>query len=259
MMQKSLPNSSGACSQILSLRGVPLCGTTKQSSWIATARFAHLAMTIILKTRPSLILVFVSFVCFAVSSFAAESPPPRAVVFFGDSLTAGYGLADPSSESYPALIQEKISAAKLNWRVVNAGLSGETTAGGLRRIDWILRQPVDLLVLALGGNDGLRGTAPAATRANLQQIIDRVRAKYPRAKLVIAGMEMPPTLGVDFTTAFAKIFPEIAAKNDATLIPFLLEGVAGRPDLNQPDAIHPTAAGAAVVAETVWKILRPLL
>ena len=129
----------------------------------------------------------------------------------------------------------------------------------MRRIDWILRQPVDLFVLALGANDGLRGTDPAATRANLQQIIDRLRAKYPKAKLVLAGMQMPPTLGADFSRAFGKIYPELAAKNDATLIPFLLEGVGGRPDLNQADAIHPTAAGAAIVAETVWKTLRPLL
>ncbi len=207
----------------------------------------------------SLILVFVSFVGFVVPSFAAESPPPRTVIFFGDSLTAGYGLDDPAAEAYPALIQEKIAAAKLSWRVVNAGLSGETTAGGLRRVDWILRQPVDLFVLALGANDGLRGTDPAATRANLQQIIDRVRVKYPKAKLVLAGMQMPPVMGADFSRTFGKIYPELAAKNDATLIPFLLEGVGGRLDLNQADAIHPTAAGAAIIAATVWKTLRPLL
>ena len=201
------------------------------------------------------------FVCFAyfVMALRVQSAETRTIVFFGDSLTAGYGLADPAADAYPALVQEKISAAKLEWRVVNAGLSGETTAGGVRRIDWILRQPVDLFVLALGANDGLRGTDPAATRANLQQIIDRLRAKSPKAKLVLAGMQMPPTLGADFSRAFGKIYPELAAKNDATLIPFLLEGVGGRPDLNQADAIHPTAAGAAIVAETVWKTLRPLL
>ena len=211
------------------------------------------------KSLSPFVRVILFFAFFVLPSFAAEAQPPRTIIFFGDSLTAGYGLADPAAEAYPALIQEKISAAKLGWRVVNAGLSGETTAGGRGRIDWILRQPVVLFVLALGANDGLRGTDPAATRANLQQIIDRVRAKYPKAKLMLAGMQMPPTLGADFSRAFGKIYPELAAKNDATLIPFLLEGVGGRPDLNQADAIHPTAAGAAIVAETVWKILRPLL
>ncbi len=205
------------------------------------------------------LLPFFGWFVYFVVALQAQSAETRTLVFFGDSLTAGYGLADPAAEAYPALIQEKISAAKLEWRVVNAGLSGETTAGGVRRIDWILRQPVDLFVLALGANDGLRGTDPAATRANLQQIIDRVRAKYPKAKLVLAGMQMPPTLGADFSRTFGKIYPELAAKNDATLIPFLLEGVGGRPDVNQADAIHPTAAGATIVAETVWKTLQPLL
>ena len=200
---------------------------------------------------------FVWCVCGVGQLFAAE--PARTIVFFGDSLTAGYGLADPAAQSYPALIQEKISAARLGWRVVNAGLSGETTSGGLRRIDWILRQPVDLFVLALGANDGLRGINPAVTRANLQQIIDRVRAKNPKASLVLAGMQMPPAMGADFAHAFGKIYPEVAAKNDATLIPFLLEGVGGRRDLNQADTIHPSAAGNVIVAETVWKTLRPLL
>lgn len=202
-------------------------------------------------------LIFAALVCFAGRAFAAESA--RTIVFFGDSLTAGYGLADPSGEAYPALVQDKISAAQLDWRVVNAGLSGETTSGGLRRVDWILRQPVDIFVLALGANDGLRGIDPATSKKNLQQILDRVRAKYPKAKLVLAGMQMPPTMGADFMRAFEKIFPEVAAKSDATLIPFLLEGVGGRSDLNLGDAIHPNPAGHSVVAETVWKILRPLL
>jgi acyl-CoA thioesterase-1 len=180
-------------------------------------------------------------------------------VFFGDSLTAGYGLTDPTTDAYPALIQEKIEQAHLDWRVVNAGLSGETSAGGLRRIDWILRQPVDVFVLALGGNDGLRGISPAVTRSNLQQILDRVRAKNPKAKLVVAGMQMPSEMGADYTRAFQEIFPEVAEKSGAAFVPFLLEGVGGRSDLNQPDRIHPTSQGHAVVAETVWKVLRPLL
>jgi acyl-CoA thioesterase I len=199
------------------------------------------------------------FVCLASVLGRSLAAEPRTIVFFGDSLTAGYGLVDPSSFAYPALIQEKIDHAKLDYRVVNAGLSGETSAGGVRRIDWILRQPVDVFVLALGANDGLRGISPAVTRGNLQQIIDRVRAKNSKAKLVVAGMQMPREMGGEFTRTFREVFPEIAEKNDAALIPFLLEGVGGRADLNQPDRIHPTPEGHAVIAETVWKVLRPLL
>lgn len=200
---------------------------------------------------------FVSLMGFVGPLVAAE--PARTIVFFGDSLTAGYGLDDPASEGYPALIQKKIDAAKLPWRTVNAGLSGETTAGGLRRIDWVLRQPIDIFVLALGGNDGLRGVDPASSRANLQQILERVRAKYPRTQLVIAGMKMPPTMGADFARAFDGMYPELAAKHGAALIPFLLEGVGGSAHLNQADRIHPTAAGQEIVADNVWKVLRPLL
>lgn len=196
--------------------------------------------------------------CLAVAGGLAAAEP-RTIVFFGDSLTAGYGLDDPSSEAYPARIQEKINAAGLSWRVVNAGLSGETTSGGLRRVDWILRQPVDLFVLALGANDGLRGVDPALSRENLQKIIDRVRAKYPRAQLVLAGMQMPSAMGLEFSRAFEQMFPDVAAKNGAALIPFLLEGVGGSVALNQADRIHPTARGHAVIADQVWKTLRPLL
>lgn len=192
----------------------------------------------------------------AVVATAAE---PRTIVFFGDSLTAGYGLDDPATEAYPARIQEKIDAAHLPWRVVNAGLSGETTSGGLRRVDWILRQPMDIFVLALGANDGLRGIEPAVSAANLQAIIDRVRAKYPDVTIVLAGMQMPPNMGEDYAREFAAMFPAVAARNHLTLIPFLLAGVGGHADLNQPDGIHPTAAGAAVVAENVWAALHPLL
>jgi acyl-CoA thioesterase-1 len=204
---------------------------------------------------------FVSFFLllagFAVSAFAAT--PPRTIVFFGDSITAGLGLADPSTDAYPAIIQQKIDAAHLNYRVVNAGLSGETTAGGARRVDWILRQPVDIFVLALGGNDGLRGIDPAVTRSNLQTILERVRAKYPAARLVVAGMQMPPGMGEDYTRAFREAFPAVAEKNHAALVPFLLESVGGIPNLNQGDGIHPNPTGHAIVAENVWKILRPLL
>ncbi len=183
----------------------------------------------------------------------------RTIVFFGDSLTFGYGLDDPGAEAYPALIQKKIAEAHLNYRVVNAGLSGETTAGGLRRVDWVLRQPIDVFVLALGGNDGLRGLAPAVTAENLKAIVGHVRAKYPAAKIVLAGMQMPPSMGPDYARDFGAIFPALAREEHLTLIPFLLEGVGGREDLNQADRIHPTAAGHEVVAENVWKVLRPLL
>jgi len=192
-------------------------------------------------------------------SLRAADAPDRTIVFFGDSLTAGYGLDDPATDAYPARIQKKIDDARLPYRVVNAGLSGETTAGGLRRIDWILRQPIDVFVLALGANDGLRGIEPAVSRANLQAVLDRVRAKNPAAKLVVAGMMMPASMGADYARDFAAIFPAVAEKNRATLIPFLLENVAAHPDLNQADGIHPTAEGHAIVAETVWKTLRPLL
>ena len=190
---------------------------------------------------------------------SARAAATRTIVFFGDSLTAGYGLNDPSSEAYPALIQQKIDAEKPGWRAVNAGLSGETTSGGLRRVDWILRQPVDIFVLALGGNDGLRGIDPAVSRANLLQILERVRAKYPQAKLVLAGMQMPPSMGADFAKAFEQMYPDVAEKTGAQLVPFLLQGVGGQLDLNLPDRIHPNAKGHAVLADTVWKTLRPLL
>lgn len=196
---------------------------------------------------------------FSAGPTPARSAEPRTIVFFGDSLTAGYGLEEPAAEAYPALIRKKIDAAGLPWRVVNAGLSGETTSGGARRIDWILRQPIDVFVLALGGNDGLRGIEPAISRASLQRIMDRVREKNPAAQIVLAGMMMPPSLGADYVHEFAAMYPALAKKNSAGLIPFLLAGVAGDPALNQPDQIHPTAQGQAVVAETVWKAIQPLL
>lgn len=181
----------------------------------------------------------------------------KSVVILGDSLAAGYGL-DPS-ESFPALIQKKIDEAGMNFSVVNAGVSGDTSAGGLRRIDWQLKRPVDVLVLELGGNDGLRGIAVGSTRTNLQAILDRAKQRYPQVKLVIAGMQMPSNMGAEYTAAFRKMFPELAKANEAALIPFLLEGVGGKPELNQPDLIHPTAEGHKIVADNVWVILKPIL
>ena len=183
----------------------------------------------------------------------------RTIVFFGDSLTAGYGLTDPDTQSYPAQLQRKIDAAHLHWHVVNAGLSGETSAGGLRRIDWVLRQPVDVFVLELGANDGLRGTAPGTTRDNLQAIIDRVHSSHPATLIVLAGMMMPPSMGPDYVAAYNAVFPGLAAKNSIILIPFLLDGVAERPEFIQGDNLHPNAAGAAIIANTVWKWVAPIL
>ena len=200
---------------------------------------------------------------FALASLAWSSDQPGAmanrptVVILGDSLAAGYGL--DLSEAFPALLQKKIDAAGLKFLVVNAGLSGDTSAGGLRRIDWLLKRRVDVLVLELGGNDGLRGIPVASTKTNLQAIVDRTKQKYPQARLVIAGMQMPPNMGADYTAAFARLFPDLARANQASLIPFLLEGVGGKPELNLPDQIHPTAEGHRIVAENVWKILRPVL
>lgn len=179
------------------------------------------------------------------------------ILFFGDSLTAGLGI-DPDL-AYPALVQEKIDAAGLNAKVVVGAVSGDTSAGGLRRIDWMLRQPIDIFVLALGANDGLRGVDTAVTESNLQAIIDKVQARYPEAEIIIAGMRLPPSLGKDYTEAFAALYPRLAAHNEATLIPFLLEGVGGRMELNLPDRIHPNPAGHKILAENVWSVLKSLL
>jgi len=188
---------------------------------------------------------------------AADSPVVPAVVFLGTSLTAGLGLDE--DEAYPALIQQKIDSAGLPYRVINAGVSGETSAGGLRRIDWLLRQPIAVLVIELGANDGLRGQDVDSMRANIQRIIDSTKAAQPDARIVIAGMEAPPNMGRAFTDRFRRVFPELARANGAALIPFLLEGVAAVPELNQTDGIHPTAEGQRIVAENVWRILAPLL
>jgi len=182
----------------------------------------------------------------------------KTILFFGDSLTAGYGLDDPSA-AFPGVIQTKIDSAKLPYSIVNAGLSGETTADGKSRIDWVLKQKVDIFVLELGANDGLRGIPVKETTVNLQAIIDKVQAKYPNAKLVLLGMQVPPNMGSDYASGFKAIFPQIAAKNKINLVPFLLQGVGGVAELNQKDGIHPTAAGAKIVAGNVWKVLRPLL
>ena len=181
----------------------------------------------------------------------------KTIVFFGNSLTAGYGLSP--EQAFPALIQNKIDSIGLPYQVVNAGVSGETSSGGKTRIDWILQQPVDIFVLELGANDGLRGFPLSATKKNLQDIIYKVKAKNPNIKLVFAGMQIPPNMGQKYSTEFRNMFGELAAKNNMTLIPFLLEGVGGEPELNQADGIHPNEEGSHIVAENVWKHLEKLL
>jgi acyl-CoA thioesterase-1 len=175
----------------------------------------------------------------------------------GTSLTAGHGLE--LTEAFPAVFQRKLDAADLSYRVVNAGVSGETSAGALRRIDWLLRQPVAVLVLETGANDGLRGQDPEATRANIQAIFDRARQQDPPPKLALVAMEALPNYGEEYRQGFRAIYSELAKGNDALLIPFFLEGVAGDPELNLPDGIHPNAEGQQRVAENVWKTLEPLL
>ena len=198
----------------------------------------------------------------AVTAVTATRPDSastdKTVLFFGDSLTAGYGLDDPS-QAFPGVVQNKIDEAKLHFKVVNAGVSGETSAGGKARIAWILKQKVDVFVLELGGNDGLRGIPVSETMQNLQAIVDAVKAKYPNAKLVLLGMQIPPNMGSKYTYSFKAIFPGLAAKNNMTFMPFLLKDVGGVASLNQKDGIHPTAEGAKIVGNNVWQVLESVL
>src|SRR5687767_5878105 len=190
-------------------------------------------------------------------SFLQSNPAPKVILFYGDSLTAGYGLSQ--EEAFPALVEKKLNKQQKIAKVVNAGLSGETSAGGLTRLDWVIRQHIDVFILELGANDGLRGLPLAQTEKNLQQIIDKVKAKFPTVKIVIAGMMVPPNMGPEYTAKFRKIFPELAKKNNATLIPFLLQDVAGDEKLNLGDGIHPNPEGHKIVADNVLKIIQPLL
>ncbi|RWY53713.1 arylesterase [Mucilaginibacter gilvus] len=192
------------------------------------------------------------------STAAGNAQPKKTILFFGDSLTAGYGL-DDATEAFPGVVQDKIDSAKLPYTIVNGGLSGETSAGGRSRIDWLLKQPFDIFVLELGANDGLRGLPVASTAENLQAIIDKVKAKYPQAKLVMLGMQVPTNMGATYSSDFKNIFPKLATKNNMTLVPFLLQGVGGVRKLNQADGIHPTEEGAKIVAANVWAELKGIL
>ncbi|MCE7992016.1 MAG: arylesterase [Roseivirga sp.] len=208
-----------------------------------------------------LFLKSVLSVIFLLSSFGALVTPDQderlKIVFFGDSLTAGYGLT--MQDAFPHIIQQRIDSLGLPYEVVNAGLSGETTAGGANRIDWILKSKPDIFVLELGANDGLRGLSPDETKKNLRGMIDKVRAKNPEAVILLAGMQMFPNMGQEYTAQFKEAFPIVAKEKEVKLIPFILEGVGGDESLNQSDGIHPNIEGHKIVAETVWKYIKPYL
>lgn len=187
----------------------------------------------------------------------AQSESTRKILFLGDSLTAGYGLS--KDEAYPQLIQEKLDHGGYRYQVVNAGISGDTSAGGLRRIDWLLRQEPAILFLALGANDGLRGVNPGETMKNLSAIIEKTRNKYPEVQILVAGMKVPPNLGGTYAETFVEVFEKLSVQQQVALMPFLLEGVAGRAELNLADGIHPNREGQKIVADHVWTYLEPLL
>jgi len=202
-------------------------------------------------------MIVVKTLFFIALLIVLQPKSPQTVLFFGDSLTAGYGLS--AEEAFPALIEKELNRKASRVKVINAGLSGETSAGGLSRIDWLLRQPIQIFVLELGANDGLRGLPLDQTRKNLQAIIDKVKVKNPKAKIVLAGMMVPPNMGKQYTNEFRNIYPDLAKKNNATLIPFLLEGVGGIEKLNQSDGIHPNVEGHKIVAKNITPVIEKLL
>lgn len=194
----------------------------------------------------------------AASPATASTAEPIRVLVLGNSIAAGSGVAP--EEAFPARLQHRVDSLGWNVEIINGGVSGETTAGGLRRLDWLLRQSIDVLIVELGGNDGLRGTDLSATRENLQAIIDKAKAQYPDVRILLAGMQLPPNLGPDYTQRFRALYPTLAEQNDNVgLIPFLLEGVGGVDSLMQSDGIHPTADGQRIVAQNVWAALKPML
>ena len=188
---------------------------------------------------------------------AAAEASKKVMLIFGDSITAGYGLEQ--EQAFPALLQTKIDSVQAPWKVINGGLSGETTAAGLRRLEWTLQQPVDLLLIELGGNDALRGVSVSEMRSNLDKMIQMTKSKYPDAMIVLAGMKVPPNLGAQYGKEFEAVYAQLAKKHGITLIPFILEGVGGNENLNQADQIHPTAEGHRIIAKTVWEVIEPLL
>ncbi len=202
-------------------------------------------------------IVTVVLVSFLLPMMLYGQETPKRVLFFGDSITAGYGIGE--AKAFPALIQQKIDSLSWNFKAVNGGSSGETSAGGVSRIDWMLRQPISVFVLELGGNDGLRGIDLDATKQNLQKIIDKVEAEYPNASIVITGMQVPPNLGPEYTGKFKKMYPKLAEENNAELVPYFLDDLGGDSTLMQSDGIHPTEAGHKVLAEKTWDVLKPIL
>ncbi len=188
---------------------------------------------------------------------ADKKEETRTIVFYGNSLTAGYGL-EPS-QAFPALIQQRLDSLGYKYQVVNAGVSGETTAGGKSRIDWLLKKPLDIFVLELGANDGLRGLDTESTYSNLKTIITKVRDANPDAEIILAGMQLPPSMGQQYTRDFNEVFTRLAKDEKVHLIPFILEGVGGDPELNQNDGIHPTEEGQHILADNVWAVLEPIV
>ncbi len=198
-------------------------------------------------------LLFVSVIW----SINLSAQDKKTILVFGDSIAAGLGV-DPE-QAFPAILQEKIDSVGLAYNVVNGGLSGETSAGGLRRISWVLQRKVDIMILELGGNDGLRGIDLTNTKENLQEIINISQAKNPEIQVIIAGMQVPPNLGIEYTNEFVNLYPSLAEENNLPLIPLILDKVGGYEQFMQPDQIHPNAAGHRVVAETVWETLYPII
>ena len=181
----------------------------------------------------------------------------KVILCFGNSITAGYGL-DPEN-AYPYVLSQKLKQEGHNYEVINAGLSGETSAGGLSRINWVLRDKIDIFILELGANDGLRGLQLVQTKSNLKSIIDKVLIRYPDTQIVIAGMMVPPNMGDDYSTSFSNMYIELATEYNALLIPFLLDGVGGIPELNLPDGIHPNIEGHKIVAQNVFEVIKEIL
>jgi acyl-CoA thioesterase-1 len=214
------------------------------------------------KLMPLLRCAVIAMLFGANAASAADAPTQqiaakKVIVFLGDSLSAGSGVQP--QQAFPAVVGDKIRERGLPYEVINAGVGGDTTAGGLRRLDWLLQRRIDVLVIELGGNDGLRGLPLGNLKSNLQAIIDKAKAKLPNVEIVIAGMQMPPNVGADYAEQFRQVFFDVAKENNAAMIPFLLEGVGGIRELNQPDLIHPNPAGHRLVADVVWKTVEPLL
>ena len=198
--------------------------------------------------------IFNLFLLFLMMNTLVVAQEKKTILVFGDSITAGYGI--DTKAAFPAILQQKIDSLSLNYEVINAGLSGETSAGGLRRINWVLQRKVDIMILELGGNDGLRGIDLTSTKKNLQQIIERAKAKYPEMVIIIAGMQVPPNLGIEYTRQFEELYPDLAVENQLPLIPKILDAVGGRDTLMQADQIHPNVAGHKLVGETIWQTLK---